>query len=1041
MHQSYIINIVIANKILAYALNFACNTYLCKYHKKYCSRNNNFNMRIKHASVMAAFAMSLAAVNVYGSEVVDAIVPPFSEDFSDRNGALDRFTVIDSNMDGNTWIVGSDLHARVEFNSSKAMDDWMITPPLKLEAGKRYPLSFITACASSSFPERLEVRLGKGNTVEDMTEVVIDQFDVNEKEFRTISADVTVPESGIYYIGFHGCSDRDCATLFVDDIRIAEGVSMTSPGKVSELSAIADNTGGLTAEISFVAPDTDMSGAPLGAIDYIVVLRDGEEVKRFDNPAIGSRLGFVDTGVDEGEHTYTVLGYNADGAGLPSYVSVFVGVNIPGMAKDLVLAEDAVPGQVTLTWQAPTTDCLGYALNTSDLTYNVYSPYGLLIQEGIKDCKVSFRAIAEGNGQIQAFYFVTAQSKAGALPYYQGARSNSAIVGTPTAMPFQESFAGMSASAVWYLNMPAGTGGQWQLTGIDPGAQDGDGGYAEFAPTLSGDSFTLLSEKIVVSGDNPLLSFWYYSIDTDDELRVSVIPTGGNAPIEAVFPIADGKGWTEADIDLRSLKGKTVQILFSYQTVGNRGAHVLLDNIRVDQGRLNNLSAVEITAPEKVYAGAEYTVGVKVRNSGMDPADGYRIVLYRDGERISEMSGERIEPFSTAIVEFPEKATLFFSDMTSYHAAIEFDTDEDMADNTSEAVNTVVSKPIYPTVTDLSGVGNSDSVVLSWSAVDPSEADDVEVTEDFEDYDSFTIDNLGNWTLVDRDGRGTYGIGIDNMPHGGDPFAYILIDNSNFADDPNFVSHAGGHKYLASVCCAGDNNDDWLISPRLSGEAQIVSLWARRRGSSASYIHESFEILYSMDGTDTDSFVLAKAFDGVPYEWTEYSAQLPEGAKYFAVRCTSPDQFALFIDDITYTPVNPYLNFRVRGYNVYRDGVKLNDTPVTECSFTDVGAPSDRNSTYHVTVVYNEGESRLSNGVLLGLSGLGSVASSDRPVVYALQDGIVVTHALGQDICIYDVGGRCISAFRVTADPMAVSVAQGIYLVQVGDVVAKVAVR
>ena len=46
------------------------------------------------------------------------------------------------------------------------------------------------------------------------------------------------------------------------------------------------------------------------------------------------------------------------------------------------------------------------------------------------------------------------------------------------------------------------------------------------------------------------------------------------------------------------------------------------------------------------------------------------------------------------------------------------------------------------------------------------------------------------------------------------------------------------------------------------------------------------------------------------------------------------------------------------GYNIYRDGVKVNDTPVTDTKFTDkVGGAH----LYNVTAVYDKGEARFSN--------------------------------------------------------------------------------
>ncbi|MDE6628704.1 MAG: hypothetical protein K2K36_04975, partial [Muribaculaceae bacterium] len=432
--------------------------------------------------------------------------------------------------------------------------------------------------------------------------------------------------------------------------------------------------------------------------------------------------------------------------------------------------------------------------------------------ENTSELSAEFRAIAEDSGQLQAVYFVTASSAAGADPYYTGARTPSLIVGSPTHLPFHESFSGMTASATWHLQMPENSEGRWELTAVDPGPHDADGGYAEFTPVIEGDGFSLLSEKITLDVDLPLLSFFYYAVPADDHLNLSVIPLDGSQPILASFPLSSGTGWTEADIDLRPLAGKTVQILFSYSTAA--GAHVLLDNISVTSGLLRNLTALSISAPEKMEVGTPYPVEVTVRNAGMEPVDSYNVHLYRDDDLVASVTAPSIQPFATAAVTFTQTPTLFFPDQTAYHAVIEADNEQDTSDNTISPVISAISFPACPAVSDLEASADGDAgVTLSWTPVNPADVQPVTLTEYFESYESFTISDLSPWTLVDRDARGTWGIGIDNMPHAGDPMAYILIDNTNFPDDPNFSSRLSGNKYLASISSTAEHNDDWLISP------------------------------------------------------------------------------------------------------------------------------------------------------------------------------------------------------------------------------------
>ena len=107
-----------------------------------------------------------------------------------------------------------------------------------------------------------------------------------------------------------------------------------------------------------------------------------------------------------------------------------------------------------------------------------------------------------------------------------------------------------------------------------------------------------------------------------------------------------------------------------------------------------------------------------------------------------------------------------------------------------------------------------------------------------------------------------------------------------------------GDQYL--ICPSVDwpaENDDWLVSPRLDGRSQTISFYAK----AASYDYEWMRVYYSTTDTHPDSFI--KISDGdqvyVSDYWTQYSYELPEGAKYFAIQCCRRVVF-LLIDDVTY---------------------------------------------------------------------------------------------------------------------------------------------
>lgn len=129
----------------------------------------------------------------------------------------------------------------------------------------------------------------------------------------------------------------------------------------------------------------------------------------------------------------------------------------------------------------------------------------------------------------------------------------------------------------------------------------------------------------------------------------------------------------------------------------------------------------------------------------------------------------------------------------------------------------------------------------------------------------------------------------------------------------------------------------------------------------------------------------------------------------------------------------------IDGYNVYRDGKRINTTLVKEISFTEfvqlMGCV-----TYAVSAVYVAvGESGLSEPLNLGGSGIEQVSDKALSTVSAGRGVIVVANADGADVRVTDMAGRVIASCRGTRR-LEIPVASGIYLVKSGMTVVKVMV-
>lgn len=362
--------------------------------------------------------------------------------------------------------------------------------------------------------------------------------------------------------------------------------------------------------------------------------------------------------------------------------------------------------------------------------------------------------------------------------------------------------------------------------------------------------------------------------------------------------------------------------------------------------------------------------------------------------------------------------------------------DEDLSNNETAPATVKVTYNNLPAVTDLAGEDTGNGIRLTWSEPDYHNFAPT-VTEDFENLDSFATMNTGNtggWTFVDLDKGavgGFQGIEIPNVPIQSEA-SWFVMDQSNANFNQSFAGHSGTKSLAALFNYDGSQNDDWAISPELSGNAQTVSFYAR---AYSSQYPETIEVLYSTTDKDPANFVSAKVISGITtdadYNWTLYSVDLPAGAKYMAIRFISADTFMIMVDDVTYEPAGATADLELKGYNIYRNGVKINNALVTETNY-DVEIKVD-DAYYTVTAVYANGESRPSNEVspYTGVENLLSGMS-----VKGMKGQIAISGA-DAPVAVIDMAGRVI--YRGSNE--VIPAPAGAYIVTVGKKTFKVLVK
>ncbi|MGN0224115.1 MAG: choice-of-anchor J domain-containing protein [Muribaculaceae bacterium] len=293
--------------------------------------------------------------------MVGGYVPTFREDFSsgreyDQDLKVYTFswqknwTIIDANEDGKTWepVNPSLGKAAGCYNDrTNEMNDWLITPPLFLDAGKTYVFSF--KCGNRYDTDRLEVLLGTDNTVEGFTQTLIPAFNVKDtKDSTSKSCNITVNESGIYFIGFHGISVGNTLYLTVTDVEVLAGAGDSAPGALTNYSVIPDSDYANSAAISFNMPKYDAEGNALEGSLTAIIKRDGTTVATFDNLSAGQLVEYTDQTPQHGTYNYDAAASNENGLGMTSTAEVYVGVRRPNQPQSVSAVEGDTDGEVVL---------------------------------------------------------------------------------------------------------------------------------------------------------------------------------------------------------------------------------------------------------------------------------------------------------------------------------------------------------------------------------------------------------------------------------------------------------------------------------------------------------------------------------------------------------------------------------------------------------------------------------------------------------------------------------------------------------------------
>jgi hypothetical protein len=869
------------------------------------------------------------------------------------------------------------------------------------------------------------------------------------------------------------------------------------PSNISYSLGDQNDDGSATVTLTFTTPsqsyDTyygalDKDKYPLTEITKIVVAEREADEWGFDyvyttvaevteGIKIGEEMSIELANQAEGKHTYFVIALNsASPAAISKSVSsssVNIDVTIgtvyeaPAAVTDLKYTNDNAV--ITLSWTAPEKGKNGGQFKASELVYDVYRNDEKIASDLTETTYTdNLTSLTE---PTSIYYSVVAKTSKGSS---SKTSTDYFIEGPAYNIPFTETFKNGSAQHLWtketttsylsistYITSSTSTG---VTTNKITNSYDSDNGavyikqngyyfdyYDEGEEDVEGTATYTSASISLKDAKRPVLSFYQYiAPSAKNELKGAVsVEQGGVTTVLKEYTYTDGtEGWRAESIDLSKFIGDDIKLIFSGSALSSAYGFTAFDVITVEEANDYDLVLNSFNVPSSLNAGDEYTASIDVYNKGLKDAENFTVELLVNGTLLKSEKVESLAPGASQTVNFTATATNDYGTSAKFEANINFESDE-VTDNNSASASATIKTAAAPAVTKLTGSKSGNNVTLNWDEPDYILPASQKVTESFEDYANAAT-SFGSWTMS---ASHYYGPDFSDWDIDEDAFAsratFTVLDSETLDASDTWYGHATtGTHYLMNTGSYYGTRTDWLFSPVLSGAAQTVTFNIASRHTVVGSWTETespdhVKVYYSTTTNDKNDFKTTVVDTDITSvlkngdDFQTISAELPEGAKYFAIVISNSGdedgESIVFIDDIQFEQGTDGIQAELIGYDVYDGDVKLNDQVITEKTYS-LTETSSEDHVYTVVAVYNVGDSEKSNAAKF-TSGVNSVETSATATVVAGVGEIHINAAAAQ---VFDLAGRLVANVRGES---VVSVANGTYIVRADNATFKVLVK
>lgn len=1031
----------------------------------------------------------------------EGFTPPYSCDFT-ADADLVLWDTVDVEGDGYTWSYTSNYGNPamiVKSTYSYACDEWLISPALRLEAGKEYKIVYSDGAMNETYPPVYTIAMGTAADPAALT-----------TEVRTVTVDTRYPAqrivylpvvetTGVYHIGIHAKWGAGNPVLYFGRFRVEEN-------RASHLTLSV----------------TDTAGAPVQGAS----LKFGERQESYISDAEG-RIEVIE--IDPGTYHTTIscFGYITDERDL-----TFGDVENKQLTVELQsLPTASVSGTVTTAAGRPLENATVYvhgydeysAVTDADGRYSIngiYATGSYSVDVHALNYAPASRSFTPGAGQaITADFTLQEKLIAPSAVEVEATRAEAQVHWTAPA-DREETFRyddGQTGMINSYEMQPdicdyTVTGTVYDTPAVFTGMSfradaSGELGIVVFDLNEDGTPTNTILYEQRVAGNS-----WNW---VDVEFTHPVIaPRGafialrGNSRLyfdgntdgtrDEAWPVRSDRMWFSydyrtkpiywiAEVDGRPLFGYNFLIRAKGRTLGAPRAKEAAAGApdarysvwRLADGKQDSPDEWTLLTDAAIDATAYTDAGWQGVAKGLYR---YAVKAVYAGDEVSYPAFSAAVPrllttratlaFTTDVpgVSAAEAAVLLVEkDGThSYTATVGADGSaviEDMWEGTYTL--TATKAGFNPVQTEITVAGEQDfegSFGFHESIAAPSNffveetGTDTErllrwdvvqyIYEDFEGFADGAADAPGEqgWSYIDGDAAGLWG-SWDTAVEG--PAAFVAYDAD--AASTSYLRAHSGKMVMAAQSTNTVDNDDYIISPELSfGREVVLSFWAY----SYWLRNDEIRVGYSTAGKELADFTWIGSPLTIAREeaWENFTVNIPADARYVAINVRNCHRVSLiddiFIGDATDIPGVTALRAparepgRAESYEVFLDGVKVGTTAAKEYLLTGL---SDGTHTAGVRAVFASGASEMLTAQFevksTGIGNIGSDADGALAVSVSRRTVTVTGHADGTPVSLIAVDGRTVDASDAHPAAVLTAPAPGVYVVTAGRAAVKVLIR